>query len=84
MRYRVEWERMSRRVGYWLDYENAYLTMSNEYIESVWWSLKELHAKGLLVRGNQVVPYPPALRDLPQHARGRPGLQGRPRTGWSW
>jgi isoleucyl-tRNA synthetase len=59
VRYRAEWERMSRRVGYCLDYENAYLTMSNEYIESVWWSLKELRAKGLLVRENQVVPYCP-------------------------
>ena len=59
MRYKTDWEDMSRRIGYWIDYENAYLTMSNEYIESVWWSLKELHAKGLLSKSRQVVPYCP-------------------------
>ena len=59
VRHRSDWEDMSRRIGYWLDYSNAYLTMSNEYIESVWWSLKELHSKGLLRRGFQVLPYCP-------------------------
>ena len=50
---------MSRRIGYWIDYDNAYLTMSNEYIESVWWSLKQLHSKGLLSKGHKVVAYCP-------------------------
>jgi len=59
VRYKSEWEQMSRRIGYWIDYDNAYLTMSNEYIESVWWSLKQLHSKGLLVKENKVVPYCP-------------------------
>lgn len=59
VRYKSEWEQMSQRIGYWIDYDNAYLTMSNEYIESVWWSLKELHSKGLLVKENKVLPYCP-------------------------
>ncbi len=59
VRYKADWEEMSRRVGYGIDYEGAYLTMSNEYIESVWWSLKQLHSKGLLSKSSQVVPYCP-------------------------
>ena len=59
LKYKRDWEEMSRRIGYWLDYENAYLTMSNEYIESVWWSMKQLHSKGLLTKGRKVVPYCP-------------------------
>lgn len=57
LRFRTDWEQMSRRIGYWLDYDNAYMTMSNEYIESVWWAVKELHSKGLLSKGRQVAPY---------------------------
>jgi len=59
VRYMAEWEQMSRRIGYWVDFENAYLTMSNNYIESVWWSLKQLQSKGLLTKGHKVVPYCP-------------------------
>lgn len=59
LRYKRDWEDMSRRIGYWIDYENAYMTMSNEYIESVWWSLKQLHSKGLLTKERKVVPYCP-------------------------
>jgi len=59
LKYKADWERMSRRIGYWIDFENAYMTMSNDYIESVWWSLKQLHSKGLLYKGRKVVPYCP-------------------------
>lgn len=55
--YRTEWERMSHRIGYWLDYDNAYVTMSNEYIESVWWAVKQLHGKGRLRKERRVAPY---------------------------
>ncbi len=57
LKYKADWERMSRRIGYWIDFERAYMTMSKEYIESVWWSLKQLHSKSLLVKGRGVVPY---------------------------
>jgi isoleucyl-tRNA synthetase len=53
------WEEMSHRLGYWLDYRRPYTTMSAPFIESVWWSLKELHAKGLLEKGYYVLPYCP-------------------------
>ena len=59
LKYKEDWEHMSQRIGYWIDFENAYLTMSSEYIESVWWSLKQLHSKGLLEKGHKVVPYCP-------------------------
>ncbi len=59
VRYKADWEGMSRRMGYGIDYEGAYLTMSNEYIESVWWSFKQLHARGLLSKSLQVAPYCP-------------------------
>jgi isoleucyl-tRNA synthetase len=58
-RYRSEWEELSNRIGYWLDYEHPYVTCSNDYIESVWWLLKRLHEKGLLQPGHRVLPYCP-------------------------
>lgn len=57
LKYKNAWEEMSRRIGYWIDYENAYMTMSREYVESVWWSLKELHSKGMLIKGRKVIAY---------------------------
>ncbi len=58
-RYKADWESLSDRIGYWLDYERPYITYTNEYIESVWWLLAELHGKGLLTRGHKVLPYCP-------------------------
>ena len=58
-KYKGEWERMSERVGYWADMENPYITYDNNYIESVWWSLKQVADKGLLYKGHKVVPYCP-------------------------
>ena len=51
-----EWDRLTHRMGYWIDLENPYITMDNDYIESVWWSLKTLWEKGLLYEGYKVVP----------------------------
>jgi isoleucyl-tRNA synthetase len=53
------WQEMSRRLGYWLDYDRAYYTMSPKYIESVWWALKTLFDRGLLEKGHYVLPYCP-------------------------
>ena len=58
-KYKGEWERMSGRVGFWADMENPYITYENNYIESVWWSLKQIHDKGLLYKGHKIVPYCP-------------------------
>jgi isoleucyl-tRNA synthetase len=54
-----EFEAMSERMGYWADYENAYWTMNRDYIESVWWALKQIFEKGLLVEDYRVAPYCP-------------------------
>jgi len=53
------WQEMSRRLGYWLDYERPYKTMDPAYVESVWWSLKTLFDRGLLEKGHYVLPYCP-------------------------
>ncbi len=58
-KYKGEWEKMSERVGYWADMDNPYITYDNNYIESVWWSLKQVADKGLLYKGHKVVPYCP-------------------------
>ncbi len=58
-KYKQDWERMSDAVGFWADMEHPYITYENEYIESVWWSLKQIHEKGLLYKGHKVVPYCP-------------------------
>src|SRR4051812_17480654 len=55
--YERQWRAMSERVGYWLDLDHAYLTYTNTYIESVWWSLSELAARGLLNEGYKIQPY---------------------------
>ena len=54
-----EWNRMTERIGFWLDLDDAYLTMNDAYIESVWWVLSEFGKKGLLYEGYKVVPYCP-------------------------
>lgn len=53
------WERMTERVGFWIDLEGAFRTGTPEYIESVWWSLHELWDRGLIYEGHKVVPYCP-------------------------
>ena len=58
-KYKSEWEKMSDRVGYWVDMEHPYVTYDDNYIESEWWALKEMHKKGLLYKGHKIVPYCP-------------------------
>ena len=58
-RYQSEWESLSDRIAFWLDYEHPYVTCSNDYVESVWWLLRRLHQRGLLYRGHRVLPYCP-------------------------
>ena len=58
-KYTDEWRKMSDRVGYWVDMDNPYVTYHDDYIESVWWALKEIHKKGLLYKGHKIVPYCP-------------------------
>ena len=53
------WEQMTNKVGFWVDMEHPYVTYHNDYIESVWWALKEMWKKGLLYEGHKVMPYCP-------------------------
>jgi len=55
--YERQWRVMTERIGYWLDLDHAYLTYTNDYIESVWWALSELSRKGLLTEGYKIQPY---------------------------
>src|SRR3954468_19316022 len=58
-RYRADWERLSARIGFWLDYAHPYITYTNDYVESVWWALKTLYDRELLYRGHKIRLYCP-------------------------
>ena len=60
MKYKEKWEELTESIGFWLDVDDAYVTFENKYIESVWWSIKELHKKGFLYKGYTIQPYSPA------------------------
>ncbi|MDZ4745171.1 MAG: isoleucine--tRNA ligase [bacterium] len=55
------WRTLTRRMGYWLDLDNPYITCSNDYVESVWWALKQFFDKNLIYKGFKVVPQSPTL-----------------------
>ncbi len=57
--YVEEWNRLTERIGFWVDLDDPYVTLENEYIESVWWSLRRLWDDGRLYEGHKVVPYCP-------------------------
>ncbi|MEE8325112.1 MAG: class I tRNA ligase family protein, partial [Candidatus Humimicrobiaceae bacterium] len=59
MKYEEEWKKLTGRIGFWLDMDNAYFTFKNEYIETVWWILKNIWDKDLLYEGHKIVPYCP-------------------------
>ncbi len=59
LRHVDEFEQMTRRMGYWVDTDDAYRTMDTSYVESVWWSLQQIAEKGLLVEDHRVAPYCP-------------------------
>ncbi|MGM0364918.1 MAG: isoleucine--tRNA ligase [Actinomycetota bacterium] len=59
MRYEEDWKKMTERIGFWIDMDNAYFTFTNDYIESVWWILKSIWEKDLLYQDHKIVPYCP-------------------------
>ncbi len=74
MRFKDVWDRLTTRMGYWLDLENPYVTFENDYIESVWHLLKRLFDKGLLYKGYTIQPYSPAAgTGLSSHELNLPG-----------
>ena len=58
-KYKSMWEDLTRKIGYWVDMDNPYITYQNSYIESIFWALKEMDKKGLIYQGHKVVPYCP-------------------------
>ncbi|MGH2730822.1 MAG: class I tRNA ligase family protein, partial [Actinomycetota bacterium] len=77
-RYVDEWERFTDRIAFWIDLDDAYWTMSPEYIESVWWLLKQIWDKGLLEEDFKVVPYCPRCQTaLSSHEQHQPDAYRR-------
>ncbi|MDE0470691.1 MAG: isoleucine--tRNA ligase, partial [Ekhidna sp.] len=74
MRYKSQWDDLTRQMGYWVDLDNPYVTFEREYTESVWNLLKRLYDKGLLYKGYTVQPYSPAAgTGLSSHELNQPG-----------
>ncbi|MBV6654952.1 MAG: class I tRNA ligase family protein, partial [Mameliella sp.] len=74
MRYKDMWDSITRKMGYWVDLEDPYITFENNYIETVWWLLQQLYKKGLLYKGFTIQPYSPAAgTGLSSHELNMPG-----------
>ena len=74
MRYTDVWNDLTEKMGYWVDLEDPYITYKNEYIESLWWILKQFHEKGYLYKGYTVQPYSPKSgTGLSSHELNQPG-----------
>ncbi|WP_297089260.1 isoleucine--tRNA ligase [uncultured Draconibacterium sp.] len=74
MKYTREWEELTRKMGYWVNMDDPYVTYDNQYIESVWWLLKQIYQKGLLYKGYTIQPYSPAAgTGLSSHELNQPG-----------
>ena len=74
MKFTKEWTDLTKRIGYWVDLDNPYITYTNKYIESLWWLLKQLYEKDLLYKGYTIQPYSPAAgTGLSSHELNQPG-----------
>lgn len=74
MRYTDIWNDLTRKMGYWVDMENPYITYESKYMESVWWLLGQLYEKGLIYKGYTIQPYSPkAGTGLSSHELNQPG-----------
>ncbi len=74
MKYTDVWNDLTLKMGYWVDLENPYITYQNEYIETLWFLLKDLYKKGLLYKGYTIQPYSPAAgTGLSSHELNQPG-----------
>jgi isoleucyl-tRNA synthetase len=74
MMYKDQWDDLTEKMGYWVDLKNPYITYSKEYIESLWWLLKQLYNKKLLYKGYSIQPYSPAAgTGLSSHELNLPG-----------
>ncbi|MFO8086927.1 MAG: isoleucine--tRNA ligase [Bacteroidales bacterium] len=74
MKYKDQWDELTRIMGYWIDLDDPYMTFDNKYIETVWYLLKQLFDKGLLYKGYTIQPYSPAAgTGLSTHELNQPG-----------
>jgi isoleucyl-tRNA synthetase len=74
LRYKDKWDDLTRKMGYWVDLEQPYITFENNYIETLWWCLKQLYDKGLLYESVSIQPYSPAAgTGLSSHELNQPG-----------
>ena len=74
MKYTKEWVSLTERIGYWVDMDDPYITYDNRYIETLWYLLKDIYAKGLLYKGYSIQPYSPAAgTGLSSHELNQPG-----------
>lgn len=74
LKYKDLWDDLTRRIGYWVDLENPYITFDNKYIESVWYLLQQLYNKDLMYKGYTIQPYSPAAgTGLSTHELNQPG-----------
>lgn len=74
LRFKNEWDNITKKMGYWVDLKNPYITYENNYIESLWWILKQLFNKGLLYESVSIQPYSPAAgTGLSSHELNQPG-----------
>lgn len=74
MMYKDQWDNLTLKMGYWVDLENPYITYEKEYIESLWWILKQFYNKGLLYKGFTIQPYSPSDgTGLSSHELNQPG-----------
>jgi isoleucyl-tRNA synthetase len=74
LRYKDKWDDLTTKMGYWVDLERPYVTFTNEYIESLWWCLKQLYNKGFLYKSVSIQPYSPAAgTGLSSHELNQPG-----------
>ncbi|MDM1048885.1 isoleucine--tRNA ligase [Sphingobacterium hotanense] len=74
MKYTDVWNDLTEKMGYWVDLEHPYITYENEYIETLWYLLKDLYKKGLLYKGYTIQPYSPAAgTGLSSHELNQPG-----------
>ncbi len=74
MRYKDKWDDITKRMGYWVDLENPYVTFENNYIETLWWCLEQLYNKGYLYESVSIQPYSPAAgTGLSSHELNQPG-----------
>lgn len=74
LKYKDKWDDITKKMGYWVDLENPYITFETNYIETLWWCLKELYKKGYLYQSVSIQPYSPAAgTGLSSHELNQPG-----------